>query len=66
MGVTSAKREAEARSRDGSWLEIVRQQVSTLSFGLVQIVVHDGRVVQVDRTEKVRFANPIAISTSQD
>lgn len=37
------------------WLEIIRSQVDSLQFGVVQIVVHDGRVVQVERTEKLRI-----------
>ena len=37
------------------WLELVRQQVNSLRFGVVQIVVHDSRVVQVDKTERVRL-----------
>jgi hypothetical protein len=36
----------------------VRQLVSTLRFGVVQITVHESHVVQVERTEKVRFAHP--------
>jgi hypothetical protein len=41
-----------------SWLQLVQEQVGSLRFGVVQIVVHDGRVVQVERTEKVRFDKP--------
>ena len=37
------------------WLTVVRDQVEHLRFGVVQIVVHEHRVVQVERTEKVRF-----------
>ena len=37
------------------WLETVRSQVASLRFGIVQIVVHDSQVVQIERTEKVRF-----------
>jgi len=39
-----------------SWEGVVRQLVSTLRFGVVQITVHESHVVQVERTEKVRFA----------
>ena len=42
-----------------SWMEIVRGRVESLSFGVVQIVVHDGRVVQIERTEKVRLETPL-------
>lgn len=38
-----------------TWLETVRGQVASLRFGVVQIVVHDSRVVQIERTEKVRL-----------
>ena len=38
-----------------SWLAIVRKQIRSLHFGVVQIVVHNDRVVQIDRTEKVRL-----------
>jgi hypothetical protein len=50
----------------GTWLEVIRRQVGSLSFGVVQIVVHEGRVVQIDRTEKVRFVHPIAAAGGQD
>jgi len=35
------------------WLTIVRQQVDKTEFGLVQIVIHDPRVVRIERTEKL-------------
>ena len=38
------------------WLEVVRQKVAAMRFGSVQIVVHEGRVTQVESTEKTRFA----------
>lgn len=40
------------------WLKVVRDQVEHLRFGVVQIVVHEHQVVQVERTEKVRFDKP--------
>jgi hypothetical protein len=47
-----------------AWLPIVQSQIGTLRFGVVQIVVHDSRVVQVERTEKIRLgAEGAAIST---
>ncbi len=46
------------------WLRVVQQKVETLRYGVVQLVVHDGRVTQIDRTEKTRInASPI---NSQD
>lgn len=37
------------------WLELVRARVNGLRFGTVQIVVHDGRVTQVESTERFRL-----------
>ncbi|HTV43041.1 MAG TPA: YezD family protein [Candidatus Sulfotelmatobacter sp.] len=37
------------------WLDIVRRQVGSLHFGVVQIVVHDSEVTQIDKTERVRL-----------
>ncbi len=38
-----------------SWIEIVRQKVAAMRFGSVQIIVHEGRVTQVESTEKTRL-----------
>jgi hypothetical protein len=37
------------------WLALVKQQVNSLRFGVVQIVVHDAQVTQVEKTERVRL-----------
>jgi hypothetical protein len=37
------------------WLEVVRQNVTNLRFGSVQITIHDGKVTQVESIEKTRF-----------
>jgi hypothetical protein len=37
------------------WLEIVRRQVASLHYGVVQIVVHDSQVTQIEKTERVRL-----------
>jgi hypothetical protein len=39
------------------WLELVREKVQSLRFGVVQIVVHDSKVTQIERTEKTRLNN---------
>jgi hypothetical protein len=38
-----------------NWVEVVRQHVGSLRFGVVQIVVHDSHVTQIDKTERVRL-----------
>jgi hypothetical protein len=37
------------------WVRLVREKVESLSFGVVQLIVHDGRVTQIERTEKTRL-----------
>ncbi len=44
-----------ASSSSADWLDVVRKKVADLRFGSVQIVVHDGRVTQVESLEKTRF-----------
>jgi hypothetical protein len=43
------------RNDSEAWVEIVERQVRALKFGSVQITVHDGRVVQVETSSKIRF-----------
>ena len=37
-------------------LEALAPWVASLRFGVIQLVVHEGRVVQMERTEKVRLS----------
>jgi hypothetical protein len=39
------------------WLRVVQEKVESLRFGVVQLVVHDGRVTQIERTEKTRLGS---------
>jgi hypothetical protein len=41
-----------------NWLEVVRQQVGSLRYGVVQIVIHDSQVTQIEKTERVRLDKP--------
>ena len=40
-----------------AWEGTVRRAVRSLRYGSVEVQVHDGRVVQVETREKVRFAD---------
>lgn len=40
---------------DPEWLTLVRTKVESLRYGVVQLVVHNGRVTQIERTEKTRL-----------
>jgi hypothetical protein len=42
---------------DEVWLERIKQILNGLEYGTVQIVVHDGKIAQIDRTERKRFDN---------
>lgn len=47
-----------------SWLDLVRQKVSAVRFGSIQIIVHEGRVTQVESTEKTRLSSePLVAQT---
>ncbi len=37
------------------WVGILVKQIESLRFGVVQITVHESRVVQIEKTEKVRL-----------
>jgi len=37
------------------WLTRIAASVNGLEYGNVQIIVHDGRIVQIERTERKRF-----------
>ena len=54
MNATKIKTESDAGEKM-AWLEIVRRQVGSLRFGVVQIVVHDSQVTQIEKTERVRL-----------
>lgn len=43
-----------------TWIDIVRQKVEAMRFGSVQIIVHEGRVTQVESTEKTRLPDVFA------
>jgi hypothetical protein len=38
-----------------AWIKVVQESVESLNFGVVQIVVHNAKVVQIEKTEKVRL-----------
>ena len=48
--------ELKGKSSDEfKWLELVIQHVGSLRYGVVEIVVHDSRVIQIEKTERVRL-----------
>ena len=49
---------ADSGDEQANWQEVVRQQVGSLRYGVVQIVVHDSQVTQIEKTERVRLDKP--------
>ncbi len=47
-----------------AWVDLVRHYVSSLDFGVLQIVVHGARVVQIERTERIRIQDPVVMAES--
>ncbi len=56
MSTTAQTKSLSSDTALPAWLDIVRQKVESLRFGVVQIVIHDGHVTQIERTEKTRIA----------
>lgn len=42
-------------THQGQWVAVVKEYIKQLNYGEVHLTIHDGRVVQVEKTEKVRF-----------
>ncbi|MNZ57041.1 hypothetical protein D3C78_750060 [compost metagenome] len=51
---------------DQQWLERIAEQVTGIQYGQVTITVHDGRIVQIDRTERTRYEGPARKQTPPD
>ena len=47
--------QGDARPPSGEAIELLRQSLDRIRFGSIQLTVHDGRLVQLDITEKRRF-----------
>lgn len=58
MNTVTIKAAGSGENETTNWLEVVRQQVNSLRYGVVQIVVHDSQVTQIEKTERVRLDKP--------
>lgn len=52
---TNLKEFKEKNGEDVQWLDLVIQHVHSLRYGVVEIIVHDSRVIQIEKTERVRL-----------
>jgi len=53
-----ATESAEETAVAAPWVAVVTEKVRSMRYGIVQIVVHDSKVVQIERTERTRFDIP--------
>jgi hypothetical protein len=46
-------------------LQELRQALRSIRYGTIELVIHNGRVVQLERREKVRFEHEVTDSRRQ-
>ncbi|HEX3233517.1 MAG TPA: YezD family protein [Gemmatimonadales bacterium] len=54
------QREAGPEALSPAILHALREALRTIRYGTVELVIHDGRVVQLERSEKVRFESEVS------
>jgi hypothetical protein len=47
------------------WTEFVWNQVKSLDYGAVEITIRDARIVQIDKTERLRFEKSGALQVRE-
>ena len=45
---------------EAEMLKNIMKAIHQIKYGSVEIVIHDSRIVQIERKEKIRFDNDIA------
>lgn len=40
--------------------ELVAEAIASIRYGAVEVTIHDGRIVQIERREKLRPSEPLA------
>ena len=53
-----AGQENPAPAGGREWISVVEEKVRQLRFGVVQLTIHEGKVVQIDSTERTRLEIP--------
>lgn len=48
-------KEEKNQKVDEALLKQIREQIEQIQYGSVTIVIHDGRVVQLDQQQKIRL-----------
>lgn len=45
----------ESQAPADLWIDRIRNALNNLEYGSVHIIVHDSKIMQIERTEKLRF-----------
>ena len=48
-------------NQESYWLERIAESIQGMKYGHIQITFHDGKLVQIDRTERKRFESPAQV-----
>lgn len=56
MGATVERLDRAAQAPLPEHLQLVAEALGRLRYGVIQLTVHDGKLMQVDVTERRRFA----------
>jgi|UniRef100_I5AWQ7 hypothetical protein len=46
---------AEEKEKANDLIEKIKSYISSIRYGSVNIIIQDGRIVQIDKNEKIRF-----------
>lgn len=46
---------AEEKEKANDLIETIKSYISSIRYGSVNIIIQDGRIVQIDKNEKIRF-----------
>lgn len=41
------------------WVGLLEQKIASIRFGSIQIIVHEGRITQIESTEKIRLSHEL-------
>ena len=52
---SEAERESSQADASTVPFERIEAAIKSVKFGVVQLIIQDGRVVQIDKTEKIRL-----------
>jgi hypothetical protein len=49
---------ALSKDVNSGWVDRILENIEGLQYGHIQIIIHDGKIVQIDRLERQRFDQP--------